>query len=438
MSKVVRRISKEAAIVVALLGVALASRSVWIGMRFERLNVDRDAYLAISEQLSLGHGFSSDARAIPTAYRPPLYPLILAGLRCLPMQLPVAIAVLHLSLAVGTVVLTLRVGDALGLGKLRFLAAGIVALDPLLIHYCVQPMTETTCAFLVTWCLLSFVRLFQGDHSWRRQAQAGVALGLAALCRPTVWAFAVLMAVAFAVRAIVRPSELRTTGVRPFLGRLPWTTCLAAVLVVAPWAVRNAIVFGRPIVTTTHGGYTLLLGNNAVFYREVVRGPWGTVWGGESLSAWQHSLEADLRASGIAPADEIERDRQLAAQARYTITHDPATFVQACWLRARRFFNITPLTSGDASLPSFVLFAVGGFNAIVLLTAALGTLRLRRLRNLGWVPVLFVLTSFVLVHLVYWSNARMRGPVAPAIALLAAAALRRHSASFAESRRAGP
>ena len=30
-------------------------------------------------------------------------------------------------------------------------------------------------------------------------------------------------------------------------------------LVVVPWGIRNLIVFGRPIITTTHGGYTLLL-----------------------------------------------------------------------------------------------------------------------------------------------------------------------------------
>ena len=39
--------------------------------------------------------------------------------------------------------------------------------------------------------------------------------------------------------------------------------------VVSPWVIRNRLVFGRWIATTTHGGYTLLLGNNPDFYRHL-------------------------------------------------------------------------------------------------------------------------------------------------------------------------
>ena len=53
---------------------------------------------------------------------------------------------------------------------------------------------------------------------------------------------------------------------------------LAAVCGLAPWAIRNQIVVGRPIVSTTHGGYTLLLGNNPSFYDHLRTAPRGTVW----------------------------------------------------------------------------------------------------------------------------------------------------------------
>ncbi len=57
--------------------------------------------------------------------------------------------------------------------------------------------------------------------------------------------------------------------------QLPWLTLLALGLTIAPWPIRNQVRFGRPIVTTTHGGYTLLLSNNPVYYSEVVLEPWG-------------------------------------------------------------------------------------------------------------------------------------------------------------------
>ena len=40
--------------------------------------------------------------------------------------------------------------------------------------------------------------------------------------------------------------------------------------VLLPWAVRNALVLAEPIITTTHGGYTLALANNEVYYRDIL------------------------------------------------------------------------------------------------------------------------------------------------------------------------
>ena len=43
---------------------------------------------------------------------------------------------------------------------------------------------------------------------------------------------------------------------------------LSLVLVLSPWMVRNTLVLGEPVWTTTHGGYTLALANNPVYYDE--------------------------------------------------------------------------------------------------------------------------------------------------------------------------
>ena len=45
---------------------------------------------------------------------------------------------------------------------------------------------------------------------------------------------------------------------------------LTIVIVLSPWMIRNLVVLGEPVWTTTHGGYTLALANNPVYYR---RGP---------------------------------------------------------------------------------------------------------------------------------------------------------------------
>ena len=43
--------------------------------------------------------------------------------------------------------------------------------------------------------------------------------------------------------------------------------------------------------------------------------------------------------------------------------------------------------------------------------------------NCAWRPVLVLIVSFTAVHSIYWADMRMRAPLVPAIALLAAAGL---------------
>jgi hypothetical protein len=61
---------------------------------------------------------------------------------------------------------------------------------------------------------------------------------------------------------------------------------LATLVTLLPWAARNTVVLGTPVWTTTHGGYTLALANNEVYYAEVVNGPPGEVWSGPNQRKW--------------------------------------------------------------------------------------------------------------------------------------------------------
>ena len=105
------------------------------------------------------HGtFGSDQA--PTAYRPPLYPLLLAGCVALGDHSRVAIGLLHVLLGVATVGWCCwPTGPGLGgatagvvqavPASLR-LAALLVALDPILLTQSALVMTETLAAFLTT------------------------------------------------------------------------------------------------------------------------------------------------------------------------------------------------------------------------------------------------------------------------------------------------
>src|SRR5262245_44419461 len=130
-------------------------------------------------------------------------------------------------------------------------------------------MTETLAAFLAIlslWCLARF----DGCRSWFNAALAGGAIGLAVLCRPAFLPWLGLVGLGMLV---VRGGPDFKFQVSNFnLPQVGWRLLnlavlgLAASAVISPWAIRNYHEFGRLIITTTHGGYTLLLGNNERFY----------------------------------------------------------------------------------------------------------------------------------------------------------------------------
>ncbi len=238
-----------------LLLAALVFLAVII-VRADQLTVDRDAYLGIAQSLVDGRGFSTPGTTTPTAFRPPLYPMLLAALMTV---LTPAWSVAVVNLVAGLIVVGcgLRLGKALDLGRARSVAALLIIFNPLLLNALPQPMTEVVFTALTTawWCSL----ITPGDSPWKA-IRTGTLFGLAALCRPTIWPLAILMGLVWIVR--LRPLA-PAAGERARVGgrTLPATRhvfliMVATALTVSPWIIRNQFVFGRPLLMTTHGGYT--------------------------------------------------------------------------------------------------------------------------------------------------------------------------------------
>lgn len=417
---------------IALLVLAALLRLGVICWKPESLAEDRDLYWGIAKRLADGDGFANPVWGYPTAYRPPLYPLLLAGILFVGGGTKLLAAV-QIGLSVATVWLTWRLARRLGCQPWALLAAAFVAGNPLLVQSTSLAMTETLCAFLLTRLLLVVVETRAGD--WRRHWGIGVLVGLSALCRPTVWAF---VAVTCAIGLITLFKRATTTeGSAKRKAVFEWTMIgLVCGLTVAPWVIRNIRILQSPIVTTTHGGYTLFLGNNNDFYRAEIAEPTGQPWDSRE---WQKNLfldqtHFDLRADShpwithinrreILRNNEVARDKWLSDRARDWIQRHPREFAELCWLRVKWFWNIFPGGSDAGSLPTVARWGVAVFFAIELLAAAVGLWRLRRAEWSVWWPLVLLVLSFALVHVVYWSNLRMRAPVEPVLALLAARGL---------------
>lgn len=408
-------------VVVALLA-RLAAMVLWP----QNLTDDRDNYLALAEGLVAGRGYSVPGSEQSTAYRPPLYPLLLMPAAILPSALWVA--VLHLALGGVTVWLTWTLAERLTASSaIAGSAASLVAVDPLLLRYATFPMTETLAACLVT-ALLFVVAgrndMAAGTSARRHSLLAGILFGLAALCRPTVWAFAGLAGLWTLTcrlwRRGTRRNDTSAETARHDQRLHGWLVVAAAAIVLLPWGVRNWLQFGRPILMTTHGGYTLLLGNNPQFVREVVDQPWGSVWDGThggGQQAWVESIDRQMDEAGV--TGELARDRWMRDRALDNIAADPSAFVRSCWLRLRRFWGLMPI-EGASDQSRWVRRGIGAFYAFTFAGVIAGALHIVRHWSVHWMPSLLMIAGFMGVHLVYWTNIRMRAPIVPILAVLAA------------------
>jgi hypothetical protein len=468
--------TRERVALAGLLAFALVVRGgVLFAMR-EKLADDPDAYRRIAENLLADGVFSMDEPPAedelriefdasvppslrpgktPTAYRPPLYPVVLSNLAAADgVHVSLGkVAGLHLLLGVGTVWLTwllarrlqianckLQIanwGDggsapAAGLThptRMTLVAGVIVACDPILLNQSALVMTETLATFLAVlslWCLARF----DGQRSWFNAGLAGGAMGLAVLCRPTFLPWVGLVAVGMVlVRGRIANFKLQNANCKSGWADVGWrvVNCAAllgvAALVVSPWVIRNQRVFGKPIVTTTHGGYTLWLGNNSSFYNWVLHDESGLPW-----SAEDHDIEFHLVASEVyyQLPTEVARDDCFCSIATGVMKENPSACLWACCYRLCELWSPLPnrLTAEESTGRRLLRYAVAGWYCGVYLLAAVGIWRLRwQFIKPPWVWGVLLCVAFTGVHAFYWSNLRMRAPLMPFVAVVAAATL---------------
>jgi 4-amino-4-deoxy-L-arabinose transferase-like glycosyltransferase len=401
-----------------LLVLTLVVRGGVLVMTPGALADDPDDYRGLAENL-VRHGVLETERT-PPAYRPPLYPLVLSACVAMGEWSRAATGALHLAMGMATVWLVFLLGQRWGLDRRwAAAAAALVACDPILLAQSTHVMTETAATLLAVLALIGLSSASRRPTTGRA-ALAGTWLALAALCRPALLVFSVAAGVVLA--AMVRPWPARC--------KILAGLTIAVLLVLSPWAIRNYLRLGRPVLTTTHGGYTLLLGNNPGFYEYLRAGAWGSVWNAEEFSdTWRKR----------ALADELQSNRRAYAEARENIRREPGMFSYSCLVRIARLWAPMPhqVVADEGPRQRGARYAVGLWYSAELLLAVLGLWaasgrgRPRAVGGYGirtyppppWLWGLLLAGCLTAVHTLYWSNMRMRAPLMPVVAVAAAMAL---------------
>jgi 4-amino-4-deoxy-L-arabinose transferase-like glycosyltransferase len=214
------------------------------------LTGDEPAYDNVARSLLAGHGFVEYGQ--PWVWKPPIWPMLLAGIQALFGHDGRIVAFIQALFDAGTACMAWIAARLMfGSARAGWIAMALAAAWPPFIREARLFQTEPVFTFAVALSMAAFVNwaLRPGVKSG---FTLGLACGLAAMTRPNGLApgFA-LLAVWLVLDAMAR-RHMRTVAM----------VLLGVMLVVAPWAVRNAEVFHAFIPFSTGGGEVFALGTS--------------------------------------------------------------------------------------------------------------------------------------------------------------------------------
>lgn len=360
---------------------------------------DTFAYQALADSIANHRGLSY--AGMPTALRPPLYPLFLVlGQFIADGHYRIFIRLAQLVLAVLTAVVCAQISRKLGGSTAIAFAAALAA--PTLIFFTAEILSETLAALIVA--AFFYLVVTRSSPVW-----VGAAIGLGMLERFNLAALA-LAYVGYEFATKKPAHAARNVALGGFL----------ALAVVGPWFVRNLVVFQGKVLYSTHTGTNLLQG---------LITPDGRTQAGDnpkiqSAAGWSISqIETNsLGRAAFPPEPELDHIAMSAALAQ---------------LRHVSLLTLAGRKLGFFWLSTDQLFATESFSLarrVERMAGVFGYWFLLALGIAGWKKLRFqhsdaalLVTVYALIvtamHLPFVMNTRIRTPlIEPVLAILAGVA----------------
>jgi 4-amino-4-deoxy-L-arabinose transferase-like glycosyltransferase len=384
----------ELRMLVGLVALAFCVRLAFALVWQPPLVGDAADYQRLARGLSAGSGYV-DEGGRPTAWRPPGYPFFLSLVERTAGEGRAPLAVAQAGLGAATVAVTWTVARGFGVGP-ALVAAALVAVDAGQVSLAARTLSEglfTLLSLAVVALSLALVRaLRSGSGAWGWATGTGLLAGAATLTRGLFVAYPAALALGL-VAAAGRGGRKRAA--------LAATVLLAAYgAALLPWTARNARAVGAPVPVATQGGFTLY----ASWFP-----PGGTGFG---------MLPDDAVTAGAVGLSELEQSAYFTERTVEGLTADPLRVPRLLALKIVYFWvplDWELLPRGGIVNPTYLF---------VLLWAcvALGVTR-DRLRPTErwpiWLPLLYAFG----MALVFYGSPRMRVPIEPLLAVVAAVGL---------------
>lgn len=393
----------------AILGLALAVRiAVVLGTPEYTLLADPADYHRHAVSILAGDGYPESRLAAaggPTAFRPPLYPFVLASVYEITGAGPTAGRITQALLGTIAVALLGLIAYRIWGRRMALVSMGVGALAPPLLVPGAALLSEPLFLVLELAALAALLEhRHRGGRGYAWLALAGALAGAAILTRTNgvvmlpVLAAAAWTAPRFARRSILAPAVL----------------VAAAALTIAPWTIRNAFTMEAFVPVSTQTGFTL-----AATYNDAARL--------DPLLPSAPHYDTEYSPLVRNPAfDEVRLEAELRRRARSYMADHPGYVVQTAVRNLGRSFHIDGLSParnaaaavdiprGLADVGALGFYLIAG---LALIGAALPATR--RAPLFLWAAPTLVFVSALVVS----GKTRYRVVIDPFIILLASLAL---------------
>lgn len=408
------------ATLLVILGVGLIVRIVILMLYGNQpMRHDERDYNTLAVNLVEHHEFALTP-GVPTSLRPPLYPVLVAGIyELFGTENWHAVRIVQALMSLITVCIVFRLGSSAYSREVGLLAAGVMCFYPSLLWYNNLLLTEVLCIFLLSAALLAISRALQDSSLWP-WAGVGVLIGLTALTRSVFWLFPLVLA---AYLIAVGPWRIG----RRIASAVAMLTAFC--LVLAPWSVRNSALQQTFVAVDVMAGRNLMMGNYE--YTPTYRA-WDAI-----SNAGETSWNQVLFSKSLVPPGTTQGQLDKIAM-RYGINYMFIHPLETCQRMLVKFVNFWQLDrevvkgSMEGDFGSFARLAwlpmALSIAACYIATVLLATFGILLSPPANWrLHVVFVLLITLVcgLHTITFAHSRYHLPLIPVLSVYAGAAVAR-------------
>lgn len=357
-------------------------------------------YDRVARNIATGAGYTISAGK-PTAYRPPAYPLFLAGIYRLFNGSLLVARLGNALLGAAAVLLNYELARRFFSQREAIWSAALVAFTPSLILYNGLHASENLAvAAILATMLCVQIGMDQNHRGWF--VLSGLLLGIASLTRGSL----LLLPLVWLAWLIIRGVSLRQP-----LTIMAWLA-IGIAIPLLPWIIRNAVTLDYFIPLSTNDGINLLISFNPLSEGKFIPAdkiPGVSHLREQNLDEYTFSLAARNLATEFIRSEPL-RALKLAPLKAFYLYRDDVSGVS--WT------NSNPVRPIPDRIILVLTIIAQGYYMLLMLLAFAALFTYRKLPKDGrWIFILTPILYLTLLHMIFFGDDRFHLPLLPFYAI---------------------